>query len=131
MCQSSASTLIISISYNAIPQNRSNCFLKPTIAIITRKKPGEPGSVGGTFMLVDGTGTFTGRSSNRPSSCPSPHPADSNRSSIWTGELGCRPIARSSAAIIRTKCSLLSRLRCIFRYAHPFIGVGHRSWQRA
>ena len=42
----SSSTLIISITYNAIPQNRSNCFLKPTIATITRKEPGKPGSVG-------------------------------------------------------------------------------------
>ena len=44
---------------HAAAANRSNCFLKPTIAIITRKESGKPGSVGGTLMLVDGTGTFT------------------------------------------------------------------------
>ena len=71
----SAGTLIISITYNAISQNRSNCFLKPTIAIKTRKEPGKPGSVGGILMLVDGTGTFTGRSSNRPRPARALHPA--------------------------------------------------------
>jgi hypothetical protein len=39
----SASTLIVSITYKAASQNRSNCFLKPTIAIITRKEPGKLG----------------------------------------------------------------------------------------
>ena len=37
----SADTLIVSITYNTIPQNRSNCFLKPTIAMITGKEPGK------------------------------------------------------------------------------------------
>ena len=42
----SAGTLIISITYNAISQNRSNCFLKPTIAIKTRKEPGNRAQLG-------------------------------------------------------------------------------------
>jgi hypothetical protein len=64
-----------------------NCFLKPTIAIITRKEPGQPGSIGGTLMLVDERARSLVDRATGPRPARAPHPADSNRSSIWTGEL--------------------------------------------
>ena len=51
----SASTLMSSITYNDIRQNRSNCFLKPT-TLSYKKRAGETGLSWGTLLLVERQG---------------------------------------------------------------------------
>ena len=71
----SAGTLIISITYNAISQNRSNCFLKPTIAIKTRKEPGKPGSIGGASCSSMERARSRVDRATGPRPARAPHPA--------------------------------------------------------
>ena len=103
----SACMLMTSITYNAVPQNRSNCFLKPAIAIITRKGPGIRAQSGGPHARRR-NGHVHGSIELQALVLPVRHPQrqraiqkarpdlgighavmlpDSNRSSIWIGEL--------------------------------------------
>ena len=147
-----------SITYNDIRQNRSNCFLKPT-TLSYRKRAGETGlSWGPSCSSTERTRSRVDRATGpRPARAPHPRQRaiqkarpdlgighavmlpDSNRSSIWTGELKPAPLGsdarRGAPEAQRPARLLLAAIVAIARAAgfpmlvmsrirHAAIGLG-------